>query len=93
MSGTADSARILTVTGEVALGNADEWPGLGPSEPPGPDPAILNLDLEVATDGPGALAPHWAAIRFAWPLPAAGPSSVRVMWMGVEVAFLPVAED
>ncbi|GJD53832.1 hypothetical protein OPKNFCMD_6611 [Methylobacterium crusticola] len=89
---TADIARILHVTGEIELGNTDEMPHLGLRDPRGTDPNMLNLDLEITISGPSELTMHWAGVQFSWPAPGRSPPRVRVMRMGVEVAFLLVTE-
>jgi hypothetical protein len=87
---TASDPPVITVTGEIELGNENEVPRLGLSEPQGLDASVLTLDVEIATGGPSELAMHWAPIEFRHPLPEPRPSRVRVMWMGIEVAILDI---
>lgn len=79
---------ILRVSGEIELGNMNERPRLSFSEPQGTDPEVLNLDVEVVINGPSELAMHWVPVEFQCRVPEAPPTGVRLLWMGVEVAFL-----
>ena len=78
---------ILRVSGEIELGNTNERPRLSFSEPQGTDPKVMNLDVEVVIDGPSELAMHWAPVEFQCPVETP-PTGVRLLWMGVEIAFL-----
>ena len=86
----ASDPPVIIVTGEIELGNVDEVPRLGLSEPQGSDASVLTLDVEIATGGRSELAMHWAPIVFGHPLPEPALSRVRVMWMGIEVALLDI---
>jgi hypothetical protein len=83
---------ILQVSGEIELGNTDEQPRLSPSAPQDADPTILTLDIEIITKGTSELAMHWASVEFRHPVSGAPPASVRLLWMGVEIAFLSVSD-
>ncbi|MCJ2141900.1 hypothetical protein [Methylobacterium sp. E-066] len=83
---------ILRVSGEIELGNTNERPRLSLSEPASPDPSVLVLNLDVVIDGPSELAMHWAAVAFRHPISEAAPKTLRLLWMGVEIASLTVAE-
>ena len=84
---------ILRVSGEIELGNTNERPRLNFSEPQAGDPQVLNLDVEVVIDGPSELTMHWASIEFRHTMLEVPPASVRLLWMGVEMAFLPVTTE
>ncbi|MCJ2137330.1 hypothetical protein MKK69_25340 [Methylobacterium sp. J-026] len=89
---TAEEAEppILRMSGEIELGNTNERPSLSLSEPASPDPSVLVLNLDVIIDGPSELAMHWVGVEFQYLVPEAPPASVRLLWMGVEIAFLSV---
>ena len=82
------SSTILHIRGEVELGNTNEVPRLVLSEPPSLDPAVSDLSLEVEVAGPSQLAMRWAALEFRHSIPGMPPETVRILWMGVEVAVL-----
>lgn len=82
----------LQIAGEIELGNTNEHPRLSLSEPASPDPSVLVLDLKIVIDGPSELAMHWAAVEFRHPGPEATLKTVRLLWMGLEVATLTVTD-
>lgn len=80
----------LRVAGEIELGNKNEVPRLVPSEPPSLDPSSLALDLAVVIEGTSELTMHWAFLEFRCIVPEAPPKTVRIIWMGVEIAALDI---
>ena len=87
----ATASPTLQIAGEIELGNTNEAPRLSLSEPASPDPSVLVLDLDVVIDGPSELAMHWASVEFCQPIPEPAPKTVRLLWIGVEIAILTAA--
>ena len=81
---------FLRVRGEIELGNTNEHPHLAPTDLQTPDPAVLDFDVRIAIEGPSELVMHWAAMEIRHPIPEPPPETVRIIWMGVEVAVLTI---
>ncbi|MCJ2012048.1 hypothetical protein [Methylobacterium sp. J-076] len=93
LASEGEGAPTLQVAGDVELGNTNEVPRLVQSEPPSLDPAVLVLNVEVVIAGPSELVMHWAATEARQPISGSPPKSVRILWMGVEIAVLPISSS
>ncbi|WP_407531108.1 hypothetical protein [Methylobacterium oryzisoli] len=87
------TVKLLHVVGEIRLATTNEVPRLCLADPQSDDPAVLSLEVEISTRGPGALGPFWCAVGYSVPLHERLPTSVRITWAGIEVGRAAVVEE
>lgn len=85
------NTRSLVVDGEIEISNSNETPVLlKVSPPPGSNPGVRILRLEIRTNGSGAAPKTWKSVRYDEKVTPSQYSRVDIRWEGTSIAEFPV---